>query len=290
MKHEEKDIYQYRAMLFSIAYNMLGSIADAEDMVQETFASWLESDKSHVENHKYYLIRSVSNKCITHLNKLKQERETYKGTWLPEPLSSSMDSDDTQKLSIGFMYLLEKLTPIERGVLILREAFDLEYEEICRNFDISQESCRQHLSRAKKKLSINKVRFRADSQQHEKTLQQFLEACFSRNVDKLTDLLREDVVVYADDGGNARAVPKPVFGKGHVLKLLLGGMEKSEPFAHSHFITINGAACMAFYEDAQNELPDLLITIDSDEAGHVSNVYFLANPEKLKFLNLKKDS
>jgi RNA polymerase sigma-70 factor (ECF subfamily) len=274
-------------MLFAIAYNMLGSIADAEDMVQETYASWLESDKSYVLNPKFYLIRTVSNKCISHLKKLKQQRETYKGTWLPDPLASATEADDIDKLSIGFLYLLEKLTPLERGVLILRESFDLEYEEICRNFNISHQSCRQHLSRAKKKLSIEKVKIRANKQQHEKALHKFLDACLSRNLQALVDLLRQDVTVYADGGGNARAVPKPVYGKEHVLKLLMKGMEKAEPFVRSEFITINGLGCGAFYLSEEESIADLLITIDTDEKGSISNVYFLANPDKLKYLSRK---
>ncbi len=273
--------------MFSIAYNMLGTIADAEDMVQETYASWLEKDKSHVENTKFYLIRMISNKCISHLNKLKQQREAYKGTWLPEPLASTRDTDDSEKLSIGFLYLLEKLSPIERGVLILREAFGLEYGEICSNFNISQESCRQHLSRAKKKLAEEKVRFNTDKDQHQKTLQLFLDACFSRKLESLVNLMREDVTVYADGGGNARAVPNPVSGKDKVMRLLMGGMEKTEPFAHSEICTINGLACAAFYLAKGNQSPDLLITIDTDEAGKVSNIYFMANPDKLKNLHLK---
>jgi RNA polymerase sigma-70 factor (ECF subfamily) len=134
MKQGKSNIDEFRPMLFSIAYNMLGTVADAEDMVQETYFSWLNSDKSHVENTKFYLIRTVSNKCITYLKNLKKEREAYEGTWLPEPILSFSDAESNlkgeDKPSIGFMYMLERLTPIERGVMILKEAFNLDHSQI----------------------------------------------------------------------------------------------------------------------------------------------------------------
>lgn len=285
MDPHSNDIEKLRPLLFSVAYNMLGSIADAEDMVQETFVNWLQTAKDHVSDPKAYLVRMVSNKCIDHLNKLRKQREAYFGTWLPEPVETASDPENGQQLSIGFLYLLEKLTPIERGVLVLREAFNMGYDELSRNFGISGESCRQHLSRAKKKLADEKVRFRADRNKHEKVLKQFMEACFTRNPEELTALLREDVTVYADGGGKAaQAVPNAVIGKEKTLRLLLGGMEKAPAFARSEFMMINGLACAAFYLNTCGARPDLLITVDVDANGRVANVYFLANPDKLKHL------
>jgi RNA polymerase sigma-70 factor, ECF subfamily len=201
MTYKKEDINQYRSLLFSIAYNMLGCLADAEDMVQETFASWISTDKSHVENPKFYLVRTVSNKCINHLKKLKQERELYTGTWLPEPIIHSdaeMDLANKNNLTVGFMFLLEKLSPIERGILILKESFGMEYWEISKIFNINYETSRHHLSRARKKLQLAKSRFIVDTNTHNQILNKFLDACLTGNFDQLIKLLREDVVMYAD--------------------------------------------------------------------------------------------
>lgn len=270
-------------MLFAIAYNMLGTTTDAEDMVQETYVNWLNTNKSHVENIKFYLIRTISNKCITHLKKLKKERETYKGTWLPEPLLSTNESIDIKdNLSIGFMYLLEKLTPIERGVMILKEAFDIDYLEIATIFDITYENCRQHFSRAKKKLMLEKTKFQMNNNEHEKILREFLAACISNNLDNLIELLREDVVVYADGGGIGRAILHPLFGRETILPMLIEGMNKWTPIANIKILSINGLSGAAFFPVADNSFPNFLIAIDTDEERKIRNLFFMSNPQKLK--------
>lgn len=287
MKEESEAINPYRTMLFSIAYNMLGTLADAEDMVQETYASWLASDKSHVQSVKFYLIRTVSNKCITHLRKLKQERAAYIGTWLPEPIPSPLDvadGDSRDKLSIGFMYLLEKLTPIERGVIILKEAFTLHHDEISAVFEITTEQCRQHLSRAKKKLLLEKSRFTTDATKHEEILRKFLDACLSGDLDEMVKLLREDVTAYADGGGNAPAISAPLAGKKAVLRLLTGGAGSAEAYHKMDVRSINGWGCAAFYQKPADKSPSVLIAIDIDEFDQIVNIYYLVNPAKLKHI------
>lgn len=278
-------------MLFSIAYNMLGTTTDAEDMVQETYVNWLNTNKSHVENIKFYLIRTISNKCITHLRKLKKERETYKGTWLPEPLLSTSGTENLDikdNLSIGFMYLLEKLTPIERGVMILKEAFDIDYVEIATIFDITYENCRQHFSRAKKKLMLEKTKFQVDNNEHEKILREFLAACINNNLNSLIGLLREDVVVYADGGGNGRAILHPLFGRETILPMLIEGMNKWTPIANIKILSINGLSGAAFFPAADNSFPNFLIAIDTDEERKIRNIFFMSNPQKLKLSQTQK--
>lgn len=228
-------------------------------------------------------IRTISNKCITHLKKLKKERETYKGTWLPEPLLSTNESIDIKdNLSIGFMYLLEKLTPIERGVMILKEAFDIDYLEIATIFDITYENCRQHFSRAKKKLMLEKTKFQIDNNEHEKILREFLAACISNNLDNLIELLREDVVVYADGGGIGRAILHPLFGRETILPMLIEGMNKWTPIANIKILSINGLSGAAFFPVADNSFPNFLIAIDTDEERKIRNLFFMSNPQKLK--------
>jgi RNA polymerase sigma-70 factor (ECF subfamily) len=285
MEYNNQDIHAFRPMLFSIAYNMLGTTTDAEDMVQETYVNWLNTNKSHVENIKFYLIRTISNKCITHLKKLKKERETYKGTWLPEPLLSTSGTesiDIKDNLSIGFMYLLEKLTPIERGVMILKEAFNIDHFEIATIFDITYENCRQHFSRAKKKLMLEKTKFQVDNNEHEKILREFLAACISNNLNGLIELLREDVVVYADGGGNGKAILHPLSGRETILPMLIDGMNKWTPIARMEILTINGLSGAAFIPVSDKSLPSFLIAIDTDEESKIRNIFFMSNPQKLK--------
>ena len=284
MEPKNQDINAFRPMLFSIAYNMLGTSSDAEDMVQETFISWLNGDRSHVDNVKFYLIRTISNKCITHLKKLKKQREAYLGTWLPEPLLSTSDAENIEvkdKLSIGFLYLLEKLTPIERGVMILKEAFEIDYPEIATIFDLTYENCRQHFSRAKKKLLLEKSKFTVDRNNHEKILRAFLHACINKNPEGLIELLREDVVVYVDGGGNANALLDPVFGKENVIQLLVSGMERFAAFARTEILSVNGLSGAAFYQTVNDTIPSVLIAIDTTESEKIENVYFMAYPQKI---------
>ncbi len=286
MKQEEYNIDEFRPMLFSIAYNMLGTIADAEDMVQETYISWLNSDKPHVENIKFYLIRTVSNKCITYLKKLKKQRETYKGTWLPEPIISIPEAEANtevqDKLSIGFMYLLEKLSPIERGVMILKEAFNIDHTQISEIFDISYENSRQHFSRAKKKLAIEKTRFKVNTNDHETILREFLNACVSNQPERLIEILREDVILYSDGGGIVKGVLKPIFGKEKVLRLFTSGMKKLSQYNQVEILSVNGTCGAALYQISNKNFPVVLVAIDTDEDGKIYNVYFIANPQKIK--------
>jgi len=289
MNHEKQNIDEFRPMLFSIAYNMLGTVADAEDMVQETYISWLNSDKSHVENIKFYLIRTVSNKCIAHLKKLKKERETYTGTWLPEPILGSAETEtelkSEDKLSIGFVYLLERLSPIERAVLILKEAFNIDHAQIAEIFDISYENSRQHFSRSKKKLALEKNKFKVNASTHEHILREFMEACVHNKPARLIELLREDVVVYADGGGAVKAILKPIFGKEKVSRLFANGLEQFAQFARLEILSVNGLSGAALYQTPDHQNPDVLVAIDTDAKGKIYNVYFMANPKKIQSIH-----
>jgi RNA polymerase sigma-70 factor (ECF subfamily) len=286
---KQKDILEYRPLLFSIAYNMLGSIMDAEDIVQDTFAYWYNTDQSHVENPKYYLVRAITNRCINHLKEAKRKRETYVGTWLPEPLvdnteRQSLAFDRKNELSIGFMYLLEKLNPIERAVLILKEGFDFSYSEIAQILDISQDNCRQLFSRAKARLKQEKNRFNVDKQKHHEILNMFLQACVSGDMDGLVSLLKEDVAFYSDGGGKVSAAIHPLFGKEKVLKFIRGILKQAGPVSSIKVATVNGLSGVIIYIDQGSQIPDLLISMDVDEDDRIQNFYFIRNPDKLQHI------
>ena len=250
----ENPIHYYRPMLFSIAYNMLGSLMDAEDMVQDTFLNWYKTDTRHVDHPKFYLIRAIINRCINHLKEQQKKRENYKGTWLPETLVSEMNGEERQreedrKLSIGILYLLEKLTPPERGVLILRESFNFTFPEIASIFDISYDNCRQLLSRARAKLLRDKKRFVTDDEVHTRILKKFMDACLSGKVDELVGLLQEDVSFYSDGGGKASAALHPLYGRETVLKFISGIVQKAGPVSRVQFLSVNGLCGAVIYKD-----------------------------------------
>jgi RNA polymerase sigma-70 factor (ECF subfamily) len=261
---------------------MLGSISDAEDMVQDTYVSWLQTDQSNVINPKFYLIRIVSNKCIAHLNKVKKEREAQLRLWLPEAdLSDSQTDGDPDRLTFGFMYLLEKLTPLERGIIILKEAFDLKHQEIATIFDISYENCRQYLSRAKKKLIVENAGYQVNTLEHKEILLEFLNACGTKNTEKLIALLREDIVVYSEGGGAINGGLKPIYGKENISRLFSHGMNQWDSFEKVEVVLINGVSGAAFYKFASDNLPHLLVALEVDEHKKIGRVFFLANPTKI---------
>jgi RNA polymerase sigma-70 factor (ECF subfamily) len=288
MLQDPIQVIQYRPLLFSIGYNMLGSIMDAEDMVQDTMVSWLKIDHSKIENPRFYLVKAITNRCINRLKELQRNRESYIGTWLPEPLVGKtpefydLKSDRQKELSIGFLYLLEKLNPLERGVLILKESFDLANDEIIEIFGISADNCRQLLSRAKAKLKLEKRKFNADKQKHTTILQKFLQACMNGDMQELISLLKEDVVFYSDGGGKASAALKPLHGKEIVLKFIHGIIQKTGPVSSIEFESVNGLSGAIIYLDSSKEVPDLVVSLDINEEGKIQNLYFIRNPEKLQ--------
>ena len=165
---KKETFLEYKSLLFSIAYNMLGQVADAEDVLQDTYEKWLRLDAAHVNNIKAYLVKTVTNTCINHLNKLKREKRDYIGPWLPEPIIASEKNLGAQAaemfhpLSIGIMVMLEKLTPQERAVFLLKEIFVYDYDEIAEIINKSNDNCRQIFKRAHQHLKDDKRRFEID--------------------------------------------------------------------------------------------------------------------------------
>lgn len=289
-KQLEQAVLEYRPLLFTIAYNMLGGIVDAEDIVQDTFAYWYNHDQSHVNNPRLYLIKAIANRCINRLKQVQRTRKSYTGTWLPEPLvdnkaeNNVYNFDQGKQLSIGFLYLLEKLNPLERAVLILKESFDFPYSEIAGIFDISQDNCRQLLSRARTKLKKAKSKFTVTREQHNLVLQKFLDACVDGDMDELISLLKDDVTFYSDGGGKVSAATHPLYGKETVLKFISGILQKTGPVSSIEIASVNGLSGAIVYIDPGRKVPDLLIAIDVDSENKIQNFYFIRNPEKLQHL------
>ncbi len=295
MNNKTAIFLEYKALLFSIAYNMLGIVADAEDIVQDTFLKWMEIETSDVRQTKSYLVKIVSNKCINYLNSARSKREEYYGLWLPEPLlnhdqhKAHSKIESYHALSIGILVLMQKLTPMERAIFLLKEVFAYDHYELAETFDKTEDNCRQILKRAKDNLGRDASRFEVDVKVHEKILHNFLQAISEGNMDDLIELLKEDIVVYADGGGKARVIngqrlsafPKPIFGREkvcHLLLTILPKMFEHLPGYYQEVILTNGLPSVISY--AGNS-PVALVSIEpwGDQIRHI---YVQTNPDKLQ--------
>src|SRR6267143_1436255 len=188
---------EHRGLLFSIAYRMLGSVADAEDILQETFIRWLQAGDEEIRSPKAFLITIITRLSINHLQSARVRREEYIGEWLPEPLIIGEDNVQAEEtLSIAFLVLLERLSPTERAVFLLREVFDYEYAEIAAALGQSEANCRQILRRAKQHVRAERPRFKTTSEEHDLLLERFQTAVLSGDVGGLESLLSSDVVLH----------------------------------------------------------------------------------------------
>lgn len=220
---------RYQALLFSIAYHMLGSVMDAEDCVQEAFVQCYASRET-IEHPRAYLCTLVTRRCIDLLRSARVQRETYVGLWLPEPLVDTADpstfSERTETLSLAFLQLLERLSPIERAVFLLRQVFDYDYVEIATMVGKSAENCRQILHRARRHVSAGAVQGRPTRVQQQRVLAQFLQACTSGEMEGLLRVLSDDIVLHADGGGKVSAARNPLYGPARVARYLYGLQQK----------------------------------------------------------------
>jgi len=282
------DPYQrHRPLLFSIAYRMLGSVADAEDMLQETFLRWQQTPHEDVRDPRAFLVTILSRLCLNLLQSTRVQREEYVGQWLPEPIVTGPEGDPSEparvgeSLSMAFLLLLERLSPIERAVFLLREVFDYEYPEIARTLDQSEPNCRQILRRAREHVTQERPRFTTTARQREDLLQKFVQASAGGDMQELLAILSRDVVLYADGGGKATAVPNPIFGAENVARLLLLAPGKLLPRSLvRRVLQVNGQPGVVSYLDG---LPFSVFTLDVVE-GLVRTIYIVTNPEKLSHL------
>src|SRR5204863_937203 len=230
---------ELRPLLFSIAYRMVSSVSEAEDIVQEAFLRIhrAEAEGTKVDAPKAYLSAVVTRLSIDHLKSARARREQYVGQWLPEPLltdsapDAAAQAETADSLSLAFLVLLESLTPVERAVFLLREVFDYDYAEIARIVRKSEANCRQLVVRARRQIEARKPRFEASRGRREELARRFFAAAEEGDTEGLISLLAADVVVYGDGGGKALAVSRPVNGREAVARLLLGLGNLVQPLA-----------------------------------------------------------
>jgi RNA polymerase sigma-70 factor (ECF subfamily) len=266
---------------------MLGTVADAEDMLQETFIRWQQATEDDIRSPRAFLVTIISRLCINHLQSARVQREEYQGQWLPEPVMTDAGSDPLglirvdESLSMAFLVLLERLTPVERAVFLLREVFEYEYSEIAAVLDQTEANCRQILRRARQHVSAMRPRFKASAQKQSELLDRFLQAIGSGEMDGLVALLASDVVLQSDGGGKAIAVPNVVHGAANVARGILVGLRKLVPKEVVRRIAqINGSPGVVSY---LNGKPFSVLTLNV-AAGRIRAIYIVTNPEKLSHL------
>jgi RNA polymerase sigma-70 factor (ECF subfamily) len=285
-----KEAHDLRPLLFSIAYRMLGSASDAEDVVQLTYLRYFGyvDRGNEVESAKALLTTITTRLAIDHLRSARVQRESYVGPWLPEPLLTSSDPDAAEvtamadSLSTAFLVLLETLSPVERAVFLLREVFAYDYAEIAAIVGRSEDNCRQLLVRARRHIEDGRARFDVDPVERAALAERFFAAAERGDLDALVDLLAADVAMYGDGGGKGRAAASPVFGRDRVHRLLGAFFRQFRDLgARLERAEVNGGpGVLAF--DAEDRLINV-VTVDVD-GGQICTIRSVVNPDKLGHL------
>jgi RNA polymerase sigma-70 factor (TIGR02957 family) len=274
----------HRSLLFTVAYEMLGSAADAEDVVQESWVRWAGVDQATVRDPRAYLVRVVTRQALNRLRSSARRREDYVGEWLPEPVSTTPDvADDVglaESVSIAMLTVLETLGPVERAVFVLREVFDAPYDEIAAAVGKTPTAVRQVAHRARAHVAARRPRTRVSPAEQELVVRRFLAAVRGGDLDALLGVLAPDVVMVADGGGEVAAAPRPIEGADPVARFL-SGLATIASAARLDTVVLNGALAIRVELDGGI---DTAISFVVDE-GRVSRIYAVRNPRKLERLD-----
>jgi RNA polymerase sigma-70 factor (ECF subfamily) len=277
---DEDPFIAHRGLLFTVAYEMLGSAADADDVVQETWLRWARADRAEVRDPRAYLVRIVTRQAVNRLRTLSRRREDYVGEWLPEPLLTSPDvADDVElaeSVAIAMLTVLETLRPTERAVLVLHEVFDVPYDEIAEAVGKSSEAVRQIAHRARQHVAARRPRMVATRTEQRRVVERFLAALTAGDLQGLMDVLAPDVVVIADGGGLAPAARRPIVGRDRVVAYL-SRFPDLVPEVEIATPLVNGGVAVRI--DPGGEL-ETAITF-AIEDGRITHMYAMRNPHKL---------
>ena len=285
------DAYErFRPLLFSIAYRMVGSVSEAEDIVQEAFLRFHRAlgEGTIIESPKAYLSAVTTRLAIDHLRSARVRREQYVGQWLPEPLLTDEETDAARhaetadSLSMAFPVMLETLSPVERAVFVLREVFAYGYDEIARIVGKTEDNSRQIAARARRHVEARRPRFEASRQQRDELARRFLAAIEEGDTDGLVSMLAADAVMLGDGGGKAPAVAQPVYGRDRIVRFLVGlGRQAKSLGLDTRLAQVNGQPGVVAY-DPEGRLLNVM-SIDIAE-GRVQTVRAVLNPDKLRHL------
>jgi RNA polymerase sigma-70 factor (ECF subfamily) len=274
----------HRNLLFTVAYEMLGSAADAEDVLQETWLRWAGVDLDTVQNQRAYLVRITTRQALTRLRTLGRRKESYVGPWLPEPLLTAPDvAEDVEladSVSMAMLLVLETLTPTERAVFVLREVFDLAYAEIAGAVDKSPAAVRQIAHRARAHVAARRPRGVVSPAETRDALEAFQRAVETGDMQRLLDILAPDVVLVGDGGGVVQAVPRPIVGADKVARVLAAGLGRIGAAASLQPAQVNGYPALIL---RLNGAIDTVIAVRIDD-GLITGLYAVRNPEKLSHM------
>jgi len=284
---DEQIFSEHRKLLFAIAYRLLGSAADAEDVVQDAWFKWSGADRAQVSDPKAYLARIVSNLAMDRLRSTRRQRETYVGPWLPEPILTEPDASEdvavAESVSVAMLVVLETLSPLERAVFVLKEVFDFSYAEIADAVDRSEAAVRQAGHRARNHIQARRPRFEADRTKRRELTERFFAASIGGDINELMELLAPDVTLWTDGGGKVRQAMRPIIGVDNVVRWLAGAA--SRPYEgveigsmSAEVAEINGAPGVVF-SGAGRIIATL--TVDLDDDGRIVTIHNVANPDKL---------
>jgi RNA polymerase sigma-70 factor, ECF subfamily len=275
---------RHRSALFGLAYRMLGSVMEAENILQEAFIRWQNAPESDIRSPKAYLTTIVTRLCVDQLRLAHVQREEYVGVWLPEPLLQSPESDPArlvelnESLSTAFLLLLENLSPLDRAVYLLHEVFGYTFADIATILDKTPADCRQIGHRARQRVKEGRPRFAVETEMVEKAVQQFLNACIDGDLSQLLALLSPDVAVSNDSGGKVSAIRHTLVGAEKVAQLFLGLFRKTVPGLAFQIITVNAQPALLICINGQ------VVSVSSFDVreGKIHAIYAVLNPDKLK--------
>lgn len=280
---------QQRPRLLSIAYGMLGSVMEAEDIVQDTYIRWSTIDHGQIESPEAFLTTITSRLAIDYLRSARKRREEYVGPWLPEPIVGDFDRDpadlvaEAESLSMSALVALERLNPVERVVLLLRDTFDLDYAQIADIVDKSPANCRQIARRARERAGDPTRPATSSSEAEVEIIQRYFEAIAAGDVDGLAEIFAEDVILWADGGGKARAARHPLHGDVRVAKYLIGVAPQMPAETEVRVVRVNGAPGIVGELNGQT----IGVILFEIEEGVVVSVRSVLNPDKLQHLSPK---
>lgn len=269
---------RHRELLFSVVYNILGSVADTEDVLQETWLAW--STRAAVDNPRAYLVRIAVNSALARRTTINRRKEAYVGPWLPEPVVTPVDPvERAEAVSLAVLVVLETLTPLERAVFVLHEVFGYAHTEVAEILDRTPAAVRQLAHRAREHVEARRPRFPADPQVQHEVTRRFVEAVAGGDLNALMDVLSPDVTLWADGGGKARAAGlHPILGRDRIAPLIIGDrLRRPLPDIGIHYRTVNGdPAALVLSGDT----PFALIVLDVED-DQVTGIYAITNPDKL---------
>ena len=278
---DESTFEAHRPLLFSIAYRMLGSASEAEDVVQDTWLRASQDSQADIRSPRAYLTTIVTRLCIDHLRSAEHTRMEYPGPWLPEPLAepNHESAELASSLTTAFLILLEQLAPTERAVFLLREVFELDFDEIAKSVGKSEANTRQILTRARSRLRDSRPRFTASRREAEEIVRRFRHATAAGNIEEMMATLHADAELIADGGGKASAATRPVLGADRIAKFFIGYAGKLH-WSESDFelVTINGAPGLLMRHPISGNGTYSFDIVD----GRIRAIYVVRNPDKLR--------